>query len=63
MHNGMFKTLKQVIDYYDAPDVFIPNSVNRDTSLAKPLHLTAREKKDLEAFLTSLTDYRFLKKQ
>jgi cytochrome c peroxidase len=62
MHNGMFKTLKEVIDYYDAPDKFVPNSVNRDTSMARPLHLSPEEKKDLEAFLLSLTDYRFLKK-
>ncbi len=62
MHNGMFKTLKEVIDYYDKPDRFVPNAVNRDTSLAKPLNLTPQEKKDLEAFLLSLTDYRFLKK-
>lgn len=62
MHNGMFKTLKEVIDYYDRPDQFVPDAVNRDTSLAKPLNLTPQEKKDLEAFLLSLTDYRFLKK-
>lgn len=61
MHNGMFKTLKEVIDYYDNPDQFIPDAVNRDTSLAKPLNLTPQEKKDLEAFLLSLTDLRFLK--
>ena len=48
MHNGMFKTLKEVIDYYNEPDKFINNSVNRDTSLAKPLGLTEQEKKDLE---------------
>lgn len=62
MHNGMFRTLKEVIDYYDMPDQFIPDAINRDTLLSKPLHLTAQEKKDLEAFLLSLTDYRFLKK-
>jgi len=62
MHNGMFKTLKEVIDYYDRPDQFVPNAVNRDTSLAKPLNLTPQEKKDLEAFLLSLTDERFLKR-
>ncbi len=60
MHNGMFSTLKEVIDYYDEPDKFVSNSVNRDTLLSKPLHLNAQEKKDLEAFLNSLTDYRFL---
>ena len=62
MHNGMFKTLKEVIDYYNEPDKVISNSVNRDTSMAKPLGLTEQEKKDLEAFLLSLTDKRFLKK-
>lgn len=62
MHNGMHKTLREVIDYYNEPDKFISNSVNRDTSLAKPLGLTEQEKQDLEAFLNSLTDARFLKK-
>ena len=62
MHNGMHKTLREVINYYNEPDKFVSNSVNRDTSLAKPLGLTEQEKKDLEAFLMSLTDTRFLKK-
>ncbi|MES2763457.1 MAG: cytochrome c peroxidase [Bacteroidota bacterium] len=61
MHNGMFKTLKEVIDYYNEPDKVVANSVNRDTSMARPLGLTEGEKKDLEAFLMSLTDARFLK--
>lgn len=61
MHNGMFKTLKEVIDYYNEPNKIISNSVNRDTLLSKPLGLTEQEKKDLEAFLFSLTDQRFLK--
>lgn len=63
MHNGMHKTLREVIDYYDKPDAFVANSINRDTLLAKPLNLTEEEKKDLEAFLLSLTDERFIKKQ
>lgn len=62
MHNGMHKTLREVIDYYNEPDKFVPNSVNRDTLLSKPLGLTEQDKKDLEAFLMSLTDARFLKK-
>ncbi|MES2513462.1 MAG: cytochrome c peroxidase [Bacteroidota bacterium] len=61
MHNGMFKSLKEVIDYYNDPDKVISNSVNRDTSMARPLGLTEKEKNDLEAFLMSLTDARFLK--
>lgn len=62
MHNGIFKTLREVIDYYDQPNKVISNSINRDTLLAKPLNLTEQEKQDLEAFLLSLTDQRFLKK-
>lgn len=62
MHNGMHKTLRDVIDYYDEPDKFIKNSINRDSLLNKPLGLTETEKKDLENFLLSLTDRRFKKK-
>ena len=61
MHNGMFKTLREVIDYYDHPDLIIPGAINRDTLLARPMQLTEREKQDLESFLVSLTDRRFLK--
>lgn len=59
MHNGMHKTLREVIDYYNEPDKFVNNSINRDTLLNKPLNLTEDEKKDLENFLLSLTDERF----
>jgi len=58
MHNGMFKTLAEVIDYYDSPDSFISNSINRDTAI-KPLHLSKMEKLQLESFLVALTDDRF----
>ena len=61
MHNGMHKTLKEVIEYYNEPDKFISNSINRDSLLSKPLNLTDKEKSDLEAFLLSLTDKQFLK--
>ena len=60
MHNGMFKTLADVIDYYNDPDKVVPNAVNRDPLLNKPLGLTTQEKQDLEQFLRSLTDKRFL---
>ena len=62
MHNGMFKTLKEVIDYYDDPKKVIPNGLNTDTLLLQPLHLTAQEKVDLEHFLHMLTDDRFVAK-
>jgi cytochrome c peroxidase len=61
MHNGMHKTLREVIDYYNEPDKYIPNAINRDSLLKKPLGLTEDEKKDLENFLLSLSDRRFNK--
>jgi cytochrome c peroxidase len=61
MHDGSFKTLAEVIDYYDRPQHFMPNGINRDPLLSKPLGLTDQEKSDLEAFLHALTDDRFLK--
>lgn len=61
MHNGMHKTLREVIDYYDEPDKFVNNSVNRDSLLNKPLGLTEQDKVDLENFLLTLTDRRFKK--
>lgn len=62
MHNGMFKTLRQVIDYYNDPDSKVPHSINRDTLLNTPIGLTEQEKTDLESFLVSLTDKRFTAK-
>ncbi len=62
MHNGMFTTLRQVIDYYNDPSKLIFNAINRDSLLEKPLNLTEQEKQDLEAFLKSLTDLRFKNK-
>lgn len=62
MHNGMFRTLEEVIDYYDRPNDFVPDAVGRDTLLAQPLGLTAQEKSDLKIFLEALTDERFVKK-
>jgi cytochrome c peroxidase len=59
MHNGMFATLREVIDYYDKPNSVVANHKNRDELLSKPLHLTEQEKQDLEAFLNTLTDDRF----
>jgi cytochrome c peroxidase len=61
MHNGMFKNLDEVIDYYNNPDQFVSNSQNRD-SLVHALGLTALEKQQLKKFLESLTDKRFSKK-
>lgn len=59
MHNGMFKTLREVIEYYNDPDIIVPHAIGRDTLLAKAINLTEQEKTDLENFLISLTDKRF----
>lgn len=63
MHDGRFKTLKEVVEFYDNPRLFVPNAINVDTLLQKPLGLTEDEKKDLVAFLHSLTDRKFKKKR
>jgi cytochrome c peroxidase len=44
MHNGIFETLEQVIDFYD-------RGGGKGNTALKPLHLTADEKKALKAFL------------
>lgn len=59
MHNGQFKTLAEVVDYYDNPSQFVQGSINRDSLLAQPLQLTAQEKADLVAFLEALTDKKY----
>ncbi|MEZ5016734.1 MAG: cytochrome c peroxidase [Flavipsychrobacter sp.] len=61
MHDGSMKTLREVIDYYDQPIKMLPDGIGRDSLVSTPLNLTEQEKQDLEAFLHSLTDDRFLK--
>jgi cytochrome c peroxidase len=51
MHNGVFKTLPEVIDFYDQGGGTSPNK----SPLIKPLNLTKHEKADLLAFLESLS--------
>jgi len=63
MHNGMFATLEDVIEYYNEPSKFVSNSINTDKALLKPLGLTQREKKDLVAFLKTLTDKKYYRKR
>lgn len=55
MHNGMFKTLREVIEYYNDPDKIVPDPVNRDSLLSQSLNLSEQDKQDLEHFLRSLT--------
>ncbi len=62
MHNGMFKTLEEVVAYYNNPKAVFANAINIDKDLSKPLGLTTDEQKDIVAFLKTLTDKRFLTK-
>ena len=62
MHNGMFKTLEEVVDYYDNIYAFVPKPINLDSTLKEPLKLTVEQKKDLVNFLKALTDKQYLKK-
>lgn len=62
MHDGSFKTLRAVIDYYNNPVSVLPDGINRDSLLNHPLYLSEKEKTDLEAFLIALTDDRFMHK-
>ena len=61
MHNAMFKTLREVVQYYNTPDKFVNNSINRDLSLGTSLNLSEGEVDDIVAFLGALTDDRFTK--
>lgn len=63
MHNGMFQTLEEVVEYYNNPGAFVLNPINIDSTLSEPLSLSQQEKADLVAFLKTLTDKRFQKQR
>ncbi|MFT4032889.1 MAG: cytochrome c peroxidase [Siphonobacter sp.] len=57
MHNGVFKTLEEVVEFYDRGGgqglgLDVPNQ----TLAAEPLQLTVEEKADLVSFMKTLTD-------
>jgi cytochrome c peroxidase len=57
MHNGVFRTLEEVVDFYDAGGsnglgMQLPNQ----TLSPQPLQLSDQEKRDLVAFLNALAD-------
>jgi cytochrome c peroxidase len=57
MHNGVYRTLEDVVDFYDRGGgagigIELPNQ----TLSPEPLRLSVREKRDLIAFLGALTD-------
>lgn len=57
MHNGAFRNMEQVIEFYDkGGGNGIGLSVPNQTLSAMPLRLTTKEKKALIAFMNALTD-------
>jgi len=60
MHNGMFKTLEEVVDYYSNTNRIVPDALNKDESLQKPIKFSDRDKKDLVAFLKTLSDKKYM---
>ncbi len=57
MHDGRFRTLRQVLDHYTDGVVQSPTLAHE---LQKPMKLSATEKDDIIAFLQTLTDKEFL---
>jgi cytochrome c peroxidase len=55
MHNGSMRTLREVIDYYANPYAVVPTPIGMDTVMKDGLQLTETEKRQLEAFLLTLT--------
>lgn len=51
MHNGVFTTLQEVVDFYDRGG----GQGSNKAAQIKPLNLSAQEKKDLIAFIESLS--------
>jgi cytochrome c peroxidase len=56
MHDGRFRTLGEVIDFYINPLNFVPEAIGTDTSISAGITMTPEEKLQLEAFLRALTD-------
>ncbi len=55
MHNGAFKTLEEVVQFYATREGERPSNIPGETIL-KPLGLSDAERADLVAFLRALTD-------
>lgn len=64
-HNGAYKTLEQVIDFYDhggAAGIGLGNELPNQTLAADSLHLSKYEKGAIVAFLHSLSDSAAIRK-
>jgi len=56
MHDGRFKTLREVLDHYTTID----NNLSVSKELKKPIKLNDNEKTDLISFLLTLDDKSFV---
>ena len=57
MHNGVFTTLEEVVDFYNDIDAFEPEFADNSSGmLTRKLNLTEQEKAELVAFLKTFTD-------
>lgn len=57
MHNGVYKTLEEVVDFYDkGGGIGLGLQVENQTLSDEPLNLTPKEKQLLIAFIHTLTD-------
>ncbi|MBK8493974.1 MAG: hypothetical protein IPL50_02460 [Chitinophagaceae bacterium] len=52
-----------MLDYYNDPRKFVIDPLNIDETLKEPLGLTDTEKKDIIAFLKTLTDKKYIRRQ
>ncbi|MCC9073436.1 cytochrome-c peroxidase [Flavobacterium sp. F-65] len=63
MHNGVYKTLEEVVDFYeDGGGIGLGFELPTQTLPEDKLNLTDKEKKQLVDFMKTLTDERYLKK-
>ena len=64
MHNGIYQTLEQVVDFYDlGGGTGLGYDVSNQTLPSDKLNLSAKEKTQLIAFINSLTDAQYVKAQ
>lgn len=64
MHNGVYKTLEEVIDFYnDGGGLGLGLDVPNQTLPEDKLNLSEKEKKQLIAFMRTLTDERYLEEE
>ncbi len=61
MHDGRFKTLEEVVEFYNSTTHFVANPINIDKDLAVPLRLSKQDKEALVSFLKTLTDKRYVR--